>query len=517
MTVADTILPRQERRGLAAPSLLWGGAIGGTLALGILSGGSSQADSIAFQGFRLLSILLMAAGLLRLAQTRPSRLERAGIALAIAMVALLSLHLLPLPYAIAGQLPGREVMAKAFALSGIAPGWAPLTLSPEATKACLLALLPALAMFVAMLTADSRGRWVFAGTVLLGAVASTFLGLAQRFQGPQSGLYLYEIANFGSATGFFSNRNNFAMLLCVAIPLTWAVSHRMIRRSHNGLPLAIAAGASMMIVIFTGLAASNSRSGIFLGMLALLLSTAMVWSNPTSSRRSKRNKYSLFVVLGAALIIGQFGMVGILRIVETDPMTEYRGQISEVTWRAAADYFPWGSGFGTFRPIYAMHETPATMRSAYVNHAHNDLLELWLEGGLPAALLMACFLCIFAYQAARLWNPKGHYEGAVLQRAASIGVLVLMTHSLVEFPLRSPGLAAVFGGLLAIMLAPPTQQRHHTHTSRRSSRRAEEEPLQRREDPVIPSAPPKFKVSRTAGETQRNTIESDSFVRQHKP
>ena len=496
---------------MAAPSLLWGFAIGGTLALGILSGGSSQAGSFAFQGFRLLSIVLMAAALLHLRQARLGRLERAGIVLAIAMVALLSLHLVPLPYGLVSKLPGRDTMAKAFALSGIAPGWMPLSLSPEATKACLLALLPPLAIFTAMLTASSRGRWVFVGTVLLGAVASTLLGLAQRFQGAQSGLYLYEIANFGSATGFFSNRNNFAMLLCVAIPLTWAMSHKLIRRSRSSAPLALAAGAAMMVIIFMGLAASNSRSGILLGMLALALSTAMVWSGQTSSRRSSRSKFSLLALLGAAFIIGQFGMVGILRIVETDPLTEYRGQISEVTWRTAADYFPWGSGFGTFRPMYAMHETPATMVSAFINHAHNDWLELWLEGGLPAALLMAAFIGLFLVQAARLWNPKGNYSGAVLQRAASVAVLVLMLHSLVEFPLRMPALAAIFGGLLAIMLAPPQQQHGHRASKRRARR--DEEPLQQRAEAAIAAAPPVFKVSRAAEGARRNTTERQDFAR----
>ena len=501
---------------MSTPSLLWGFAIGGTLALGIISGGSSLADSFVFQAFRLFSILLMAAGLLRLTQAKLGRLERAGLVLAIAMVALLSLHLLPLPYAIVSQLPGRDVMAKAFALSGIAPGWMPLTLSPEATKACLLTLLPPLAIFTDMLTADSRGRWVFVGAVLLGAVASTLLGLAQRFQGANSGLYLYEIANFGSATGFFSNRNNFAMLLCVAIPLTWAMSHRMIRRSHSSAPLALAAGAAMMLIIFMGLAASNSRSGILLGMLALALSTAMVWSAPAaSSRRSSRAKLSLLALLGGALIIGQFGMVGILRIVETDPLTEYRGQISDVTWRTAADYFPWGSGFGTFRPIYAMHETPATMVSAFINHAHNDWLELWLEGGLPAALLMAAFLALFVVQAARLWNPKGDYAGAVLQRAASVAALVLLLHSLVEFPLRMPALASIFAGLLAIMLAPP-QHQHGQHSSKRRTQR-DEEPLQRREEAAIAAAPPVFKVSRAADGARRNTTERQDFVRQDRP
>ena len=503
---------------MAAPSLLWGYALSGTMALGILSGGSSEASSFAFQLFRLCAILLMAAGLLRLTRERLSVAQRAGVLLATAAVALVAFQLIPLPYGLVSALPGRDFMVKAFAVAGVTPSWMPLTLSPEATKFCLLALLPPLALFTATLTASSRARWMLVAAILFGAVANTFLGLAQRFQGPQSGLYLFEVVNFGSATGFFSNRNNFAMLLCVAIPLTWAMSHKLLKRSHSAAPLAISAGVAMMIVIFMGLAASNSRSGILLGMLALLLSTLMVWSaGPTKgSRRSFRGKYSVLALLGGALVIGQFGMVGILRIVETDPLTEYRGKISEVTWRTAADYFPWGSGFGTFRPIYGMHETPATMLSAYVNHAHNDWLELWLEGGLPAAALMACFLGLYLYQAARLWNPGGNYAGAVLQRAASVAVLVLMLHSLVEFPLRMPALAAIFGAMLAIMLTPSQHNSHQASRGSSSSRRRSarvEEPLPRREDAAIAAAPPKFRVSRAAGETPRNTTESDSFGR----
>ena len=290
--------------------------------------------------------------------------------------------------------------------------------------------------------------------MLIGVAANLLLGLAQRFQGPNSSLYLYEITNFGSATGFFSNRNNFAMLLCVAIPIIWAVSHRLARREGNGRLLAIASGTVMMAIVFVGLAVSGSRSGILLGMLALALSTAMIWS-PSASRRSARGRRSLLAALGAALIIGQFGMIGLLRIAETDALTEYRTQIARVTLRAAADYLPVGSGFGTFQAVYAMHETPATMISEYINHAHNDWLELWLEGGFPAAMLMAAFVILFFWQAARVWNPRGPYASHVLPRAASIGVLVLLLHSAVEYPLRMPALACIFALLMAIMLTSP--------------------------------------------------------------
>lgn len=330
---------------------------------------------------------------------------------------------------------------------------------------------------------------MIAGTILLGAAANVLLGLAQRFQGAESNLYLYELVNFGLATGFFSNRNNFAMLLCVAIPIIWAVGFRLSRGRDGARLLVIAGSVVMMAVVFIGLAVSGSRSGILLGMLALALSTVMVWSPSASSRRYKRTR--LLALLGAALIVGQFGMIGLMRIAEIDPVAEYRTQIAKVTLRAAASYLPVGSGFGTFQSVYAAHETPATILSNYVNHAHNDWLELWLEGGLPAALLMAVFVLLFLVQALRVWNPRGPYAPHVLPRAASIGVLVLLLHSLAEYPLRMPALACIFALLLAIMLSSPIAD--DTTKKRTSNRPHDSTP----EPPVSAplQMPPRFKVA----------------------
>lgn len=473
--------------------------------LAIVSGGSSQADSPAFLAFRLLSIALLGVALVRLLGTKLAASEALTLLLAIGAVALVCLHLVPLPYGLFASLPGREFVTKAFAIAGIPAQAMPMTLSPEATLACLLALLPPLAFLIATLTTDHRARWYLVTAVLIGSVANVILGLAQRFQGPRSGLYLYEITNYGSATGFFSNRNNFAMLLCVAIPLTWALTHKLIRGRILNPTLGIAAGAVMMLIIFMGLAASNSRSGILLGMLALTLSTLMVLSAPASSgrssRRSRRARFSVLAVLGGAFIIGQFGMTGILRIVESDPLSDYRSEIRQVTLRAAADYFPVGSGFGTFTAVYGMHETPATMISAYVNHAHNDWLELWLEGGIPATALMACFLALFTVQAARIWNPTGAYAEYVLPRAASVGALILLLHSLVEFPLRMPALACIFAALIAMMMSAPLHRHVHAPGRRRDAQEQGPEAPPRAPSEVV--APPVFRVHRDDGSDRR--------------
>ena len=45
---------------------------------------------------------------------------------------------------------------------------------------------------------------------------------------------------------------------------------------------------------------------------------------------------------------------------------------------------------------------PATIERTYVNHAHNDYLELALEGGIPAIVLMLLFLAWWA----RRWTGR---------------------------------------------------------------------------------------------------------------
>jgi O-antigen ligase len=192
------------------------------------------------------------------------------------------------------------------------------------------------------------------------------------------------------------------------------------------------------------------------------------------NNRQSQSRWAIIAAVVALLLIGQFGMVAILRLAELDPVSDYRTQISETTLRAAWDYFPLGSGFGTFVPAYAMHETPATILSAYVNHAHNDWLELWLEGGMPAALVMLAFLAWYFANLYRLWRPQENPEGILLARASAITCGLLLLHSLADYPLREPSLAVVFGLVCALMTGLPSD---HASPRRESRRRPSREPL----------------------------------------
>lgn len=62
---------------------------------------------------------------------------------------------------------------------------------------------------------------------------------------------------------------------------------------------------------------------------------------------------------------------------------------------------PAGSGLGSYREVYRLFESPSEVNSTFVNHAHNDYLELAVELGLPGVLLMILFL---AWWGATAWQ-----------------------------------------------------------------------------------------------------------------
>ncbi|MFO0991292.1 MAG: O-antigen ligase family protein [Hyphomicrobiales bacterium] len=421
--------------------------------------------------------------MIRLGFAPPNRSAGEAFLIIILAVALLLLQLLPLPPVLWSALPGRQFVIDGLRAAGVEPGWMAFSLSPPATRIAFLAILPPIAAFTAALSLKTAERWLVTTILLICVLLSILLGLAQKFQGAKGFLSFY--GDTGWATGPFANRNFFAALLYCSIPLTWALALRVIRDRRVNKYIVGTFAAVMLLAIILGLAAAGSRAGIILAMVALLASATLGVGSTRLEHRRVQSRWTIIAAIAAMVLIGQFGMVAILRLAELDPVSDYRTLISDTTVRAAWEYFPFGSGFGTFVPVYAMHETPATILSAYVNHAHNDWLELWMEGGIPAALIMLAFIAWYLAGLYRLWRPTAKPEGLLLGRASAIACGLLLLHSIVDYPLREPSLAVIFGLMCAFMALTPAD--HHSgehfhrssHQSRGSHRRTPREGARR--------------------------------------
>src|SRR5215831_14600486 len=116
---------------------------------------------------QLAALPLLAWALFKL---NPSQLGRGGqwaIALLCAIVALPLLQLIPLPPSLWSGLPGRGEIASAYEAAGMAVPWLPISLDSTRTWLALLSLLPATAVFLAMLSLEQRSRRILIVLILI--------------------------------------------------------------------------------------------------------------------------------------------------------------------------------------------------------------------------------------------------------------------------------------------------------------------------------------------------------------
>ena len=81
------------------------------------------------------------------------------------------------------------------------------------------------------------------------------------------------------------------------------------------------------------------------------------------------------------------------------------------------------------------------LQESYVNRAHNDWVESWLEGGLASAAVVAALVACYLFLAYRSWRTANpNLRQVAYARAGSICVGLLLVHSVVDYPLRTTAL-----------------------------------------------------------------------------
>jgi O-antigen ligase len=205
--------------------------------------------------------------------------------------------------------------------------------------------------------------------------------------------------------------------------------------------------ALLILAIIIGLTATQSRAGLALLFVAGLAGILLVWRHG----RGQSGRSLLRVAIGAnviALILAfQFGFVAFMQRAEEQGLEDLRWPVARITSQAVLANMPFGSGFGTFVPVYERFAPREMVQESYVNHAHDDWLELWLTGGAPAIILVLCFLAWFAASTFRRWRggpPEGPLLDVALAQAASIVIVLLLLHSVVDYPLRIPAMSVLF-------------------------------------------------------------------------
>ena len=429
-------------------------ALPGYLAAAIVLGGASAAGLIPN-----LLLQLGGAALLFLAFLRPShrpaaRAEKMLVWMGVAFVAVALIQLIPLPASLWPSLGGRASVAHGFTLIGAPLPALPLSLDPMATVASLLSVTVAAGMFVLVRRADDRQLAAFAVTLTVMAALSVVLGLIQLVNGQNSPLYLYTNTNRGQPVGFFANSNHLATLVLSAMPFLAALVATARARGGEkvggGAADTIVLGA-LAVILLLGAVVDGSIAGLGLLVPTLLGSFFLI--------RRGRDRRPLLI--GAAVLLVLVGVFVVLAfnspILDGYAKTSIdAGPTSRIGFyqhgiAAIGAYFPFGTGLGSFVSVFPAFENPQAVDSIFVNHAHNDYIEIALELGLAGIVLIVAFLVWWMWRALAIWRDR---DSGLLPRAATISSAIILAHSLVDYPARTAAILAIMVGCCAIMARP---------------------------------------------------------------
>lgn len=355
-------------------------------------------------------------------------------------LALPLLQLIPLP---ADFIPGGPVGGVADQIRGelgLATSWFPLTFNMPGTIGDFFFAIIPITAFLGGLLLTSRQTRIVIIALSIAAALSIFLGVVQFSSQGNFGL-LYDQSERGLLLGFFANRNHHAVFLVVAF-----VFLHFLLGSVRNTRLKYVAQFALTSLVLVAVLGTASRSGAILLALAIIV----IWFLQLRSEKFVQRRPKT-LALGSVVFAGVCAALVFVSGQTIDRYATVTDDMRFTIWQRTMDLvamtFPFGSGLGTFVSIYKADEQLADLSPFFVNHAHNDYLELALEGGLPAMVAMAG---LFIWLVSRLpeirRGPKGDYRIPAL-----IVTGTLLAHSLVDYPLRTPALACIFGLALAVV------------------------------------------------------------------
>jgi O-antigen ligase len=303
------------------------------------------------------------------------------------------------------------------------------------------------------------------------AVAEAFLGVLQLGAPPGSALHLGNKFGGSAATGTYVNKNHFAALMAMALPMVmalWAAEVVPPRNSrgellrdhprHRDVKLARRLLLSAFVVIVVvALLFTRSRAGIACGLAALsAASLSLVWKAGSFHARAV-----LVLVAVSAVLLGAY--VGLTPVLERFTANELsvsydaRLRLGVATTSAALDFLPLGSGLGTFADVFPRYQAGAI--PGFVDHAHNDYAEAFLEMGVAAIAAIALLAVAYVLRWRALLGGRLSRSLGYLQVGAGLGMLAMAAHGVFDFNFHIPGNALAFAFLAGVFWFTPDEDR----------------------------------------------------------
>ncbi|MER9346098.1 O-antigen ligase family protein [Mesorhizobium sp. M0227] len=394
--------------------------LGSVLFLSVLIGGGT-ASGLYTEALIEVAAIVSAAAVI----SRPSEhgIPRSALWLLALGLAVFCFQIAPLPAALLSGLRPEVLLANPW-LSG-ETGLRFVSVGVGRTIECLLYFVAMAVFFLSVTRLRPDQVYGLLPFFLMGVICN---GLAAAIQYSLSDTVAIQgLLPFTINAGLFANQNHFSALLFVSIPF---VVYYGLFRGH------LLSGSLGLITLLLLLLAAGSRAGILIGLAITIISVVFL------SARSRLGGYGIpAVFIGLSLYtIGAWTKIDAEVV---DPAFG-RAEFARTTIAGIEENWATGVGFGSFPKVYQIYEKGEMIFKPYVNHAHNDYLELALEGGAPVVFLVAAYsVLLFAFSLAARRDP--------LQKMAFLSVSFLLVHSLVDYPMRTAALAMTFAYMNGII------------------------------------------------------------------
>jgi O-antigen ligase len=381
-------------------------------------------------------------------------------------LAAIALQLVPLSLGLRSRLaPAAIVYDRAMRLGPTAATARPLSIEPGETWLALLVAASMVLLFWCLCTMFQRGgvRAIVRAVAWLGLFLSP-LAIVQHIMPIPIVDAAWGLTSRGLRPyGPFVNRNDFAGWLIMAIPLTFGYAvARMQSRHRTGESLDPETAfdsksiwlAMAVCLMLAGLLSSLSRSGL-LGALAGLAFFAWISRRRLTARRAGLAIVGLAVLLVIATTYADMGALATRLEGSFSEGVASRLSIWRQTWPVVRDFWPLGTGAGTYQAVMVLYQTMS--RFFYISHADNEFLQILTEGGLLLGVPVA-----FAIVAGGRLASKRLREDRTaifwLRAGAAAGIVALVTQNMVEMTLRVPANSVLFAICAAIATHKNTAQ-----------------------------------------------------------
>jgi O-antigen ligase len=354
--------------------------------------------------------------------------------------------------------------------------WLPLTLHPKATLLAFCRWTSFALFYLLTVQLLSEARRLKPAVTLIAAFSSLLAveSILQKLTSPEAIFWFRTAPASASPIGPWVYSNQFAGFMEMVFPLVIALFlfyrphvHYEITFRDRIIALFTLPGANRYLLLGTGavliavaILLSLSRGGIITLCLAFLF-IAFLSIRVTPDRQVR---WGIVISVSVILMITWFGWQPIMK--EFGSLWE--GEVLQTSGRLPlfkdgmkifADFPLTGTGIGTFRDVYPAYRSMPG--DTVYDHAHNDYLELLVEGGLIGFFLGSWFvLSVIDNVIGALLRRRENYS-VLITIGALTGMLALLLHCFIDFQLASGANALYFFFICGLAVSGANTRLHY--------------------------------------------------------